>query len=387
MIGQKWESEIKILNDKKTGRKIKKLTSSFENVHFYFTENSFDNNNNEIYFYSTRGSNTSEKLVYNIIKMKLNTGEMTQLTEESEPILNQNITKTPDSGLFAYITGEKKVKIYNSKTGENYIIYQEKGNYILTNPSISPDKKYIGFCRNEDFKIIRGENYSGFKDMYYKTKDGRITLVYLDGSGYFDVYRDTHWVNHFQFSPVDSALGMFCHEGPWNLVTQRIWLIDFVSRQVRPCFRQKEEDSVGHEFFTREGLIFFDNRGPGHDGTITSDRTQAILTGTDIKHNSMVPYVGVIDSNDKIIKRIDMPYYCNHYHANPDNTRLVGDDIDDIVMIDISKETAKHEVLCAHNTSWRTYEAHCHPTWSWDGKKILYLSDEDGNKNLYLIEF
>ena len=55
-----WESEIKIYSDKKTGRKIKKLTANHENIHFYFTENSFDINNNEIFFYSTRGSD--EKL-------------------------------------------------------------------------------------------------------------------------------------------------------------------------------------------------------------------------------------------------------------------------------------------------------------------------------------
>ncbi len=110
-------------------------------------------------------------------------------------------------------------------------------------------------------------------------KDGRVTAAYTDGSGWFDVYKDTHQLGHFQFSPDDPTLGTFCHEGPWNLVTQRIWYLDFVSREAKPCFRQGEIDAIGHEFWTQDGLIFFDDRGPGHDGTITSDRTQAVVSG------------------------------------------------------------------------------------------------------------
>jgi oligogalacturonide lyase len=29
--------------------------------------------------------------------------------------------------------------------------------------------------------------------------------------------------------------------------------------------------------------------------------------------------------------------------------------------------------------------AHCHPTWSWDGSRILYASDYGGKVNLYLV--
>jgi oligogalacturonide lyase len=169
-------------------------------------------------------------------------------------------------------------------------------------------------------------------------------------------------------------------------VTQRIWLLDFSSREVWPCFRQDEQDSVGHEFWTRDGYIFFDNRGPGHDGTITSDRTQAVATNVQVNQNAMIPFVGLADRKGNVVKRIDMPFYCNHYHANPDNTVLVGDDVDDLVLIDISGKEAKLQVLCNHKTSWHTQSAHCHPTWSWDGKQILYASDCDGRVNLYLVK-
>ena len=64
---------------------------------------------------------------------------------------------------------------------------------------------------------------------------------------------------------------------------------------------------------------------------------------------------------------------------------LVGDDVDDLVLIDISGDEAKLELLCTHQTSWHTQDSHCHPTWSWDGERILFASDEGGRVNLYLV--
>jgi oligogalacturonide lyase len=260
-------------------------------------------------------------------------------------------------------------------------------NYGLGSPSIAPNRRTVAFCRNEKVDVPRGPNYSGFKESFYLIKDGRITVATLDGSsgGRFDVFKDTHWVGHFQFCPDDSTLGLFCHEGPWNLVTQRIWLLDFVAREVRPCFRQTEGDSVGHEFWTQDGLIFFENRGPGHDGTITSDRTQAVATDVPVNRNAMIPFVGLADRNGDVVRRIELPYYCNHYHANPDSTCLVGDDVDDLVQIDITGPQASPVVLCHHRTSWHTQSSHCHPTWSWDGSRILYASDAGGRVNLYMV--
>ena len=387
MISQTWASEIREFQDEKTGRTIRQLTACSNNVHLYFSENSFDAHRNEIIFRSDRGSGKNraphEDPLYNLFRMDLDSGEMVQLTDEAASV--GSVTKTPDSAIIVYTTGNR-IKKLDTESGEISTVYEEAGNYRVGAPSISANRRYIAFCRNEKVDVPRGPNYTGFKERYYLVKDGRITLAYLDGSGWFDVFKDTHQVGHFQFCPDDSTLATYCHEGPWHLVTQRIWLLDFVSREARPCFRQGEQDSVGHEFWTQDGYIFFDDRGPGHDGTITSDRTQAVATHVAVKQSEMIPFVGLADRDGNVVKRIDMPYYCNHYHANPDNTILVGDDVDDLVLIDISGQEARLEVLCNHRTSWHTQTSHCHPTWSWDGSRILYASDAGGRVNVYIVE-
>ena len=387
MIGQTWRSEICEFKDDKTGRAIRQLTATGNNVHLYFTENSFDVHRNEIVFVSDRASGEDkvphEDPRYNLFRMDLGSGEVVQLTDEAPGV--HNVTKTPDSRLIVYAVGQT-IKVLDTATGETITVYEETADYRVGAPSISTNRRYIAFCRNEKVDVPRGPNYTGFKESFYRIKDGRITLAYLDGSGWLDVFKDTHWLGHFQFCPDDPTLATFCHEGPWHLVAQRIWLLDFVSREAKPCFRQDEQDSVGHEFWTQDGYVFFDDRGPGHDGTITSSRTQAVATGVAVKESTMIPFVGLADRNGNVVRRIDLPYYCNHYHANPDNTVLVGDDVDDLVLIDISGEKATIEVLCSHKTSWHTQTAHCHPTWSWDGSRILYASDLGGRVNLYLVE-
>jgi oligogalacturonide lyase len=386
MIGQKWPSEIREFKDAKTGRTIRQLTAKGNNYHMYFTENSFDAHRNEIFFLSDRASGhdrkPQERPLYNLFRMNLDSGEIVQLTDEPMPV--GSVTKTPDSKIVVYRTG-KYLKRLDPATGTTTVLYKETGNYNVGSSSIARNRRFIAFSRNEDVNVMDGPNYTGFKDRFYLVKDGRITVAYLDGSGWFDVFKDTHQVGHFQFCPDDSTIGSYCHEGPWNLVTQRIWLLDFVARESHPCFRQNECDSVGHEFWTRDGYLFFDNRGPGHDGTITSDRTQAVAKDVQVNQNAMTPFVGLADRKGNVVKRIDMPFYSNHYHANPEHTTLVGDDVDNLVLIDISGKEAKLSLLCNHKTSWHTQTSHCHPTWSWDGSRILYASDFGGKINLYLV--
>jgi oligogalacturonide lyase len=56
VIGKTWKSEIREFKDQKTGRPIQQLTATGNNVHLYFTENSFIENKNEIIFRSDRAA-------------------------------------------------------------------------------------------------------------------------------------------------------------------------------------------------------------------------------------------------------------------------------------------------------------------------------------------
>ena len=86
MVGRTWRSELSERKDRRTGRTVTQLTSLGNNVHLYFTENSFDAHGNTIIFRSDRASGMQraphESPLYNLFRMDLDTGEILQLTDE-----------------------------------------------------------------------------------------------------------------------------------------------------------------------------------------------------------------------------------------------------------------------------------------------------------------
>jgi oligogalacturonide lyase len=98
------------------------------------------------------------------------------------------------------------------------------------------------------------------------------------------------------------------------------------------------------------------------------------------------PYIGFADKRGKVLRTVDMPFYLNHYHANNDNSILVGDDVEDLCLIDISTGSATLKTLCFHGTSWYGQSTHCHPTFDWEGRNVLYTSDLGGKHGLYIID-
>lgn len=388
MIGKIFPSEMRQYTDPKSGRTITQLTQTGLNDHMYFTDNSFDLDGQEIYFVSNRANKGN---FFNIFKMDLTTGQMVQLTDEPLGVQFTAFTKSPDSELIAYKTGNS-IKVLNTRTGKTTLIYTEKGMMSFGQIHISPDKTTIGFARNElvgperDGKVMDlAANYDGFFDKLFAIKDGRISTVYVDGSDFKDVYYDTHWLGHFQFSPDDSSIAMFCHEGPWNYVHQRIWVLDLNTGRPIPVFRQGPDDCVGHEYWTRSGDIVFDNRRAGHDGTISSNKTQVYAREEQMKEGQ-IPYFGFARRDGEVYRTIEMPFHCNHYHSNNDDSVFVGDGVEDLYLIRPKEEGATLEVLAEHNTTWKYHRSHCHPTFSWQGDSILYAADYDEEHgNLFLI--
>ncbi len=390
-VGEVRPSEMRTYIDKKSGREVVQLTQTGTNVHFYFTENSFNTGDKEIIYLHTDEHLSNTKAFMDLYSMNLETGESVRLTDFAQKFKTvRSFTKTKD-GRFVLFIGDGDLYRWERATDEYLLLFRAPVGCPLSNPSISYDEKYVLCYANQGGpwreKVTNGnENYSGFQENLFRLKKGYIFVVRMDGSGGDLVFEDTHRLGHTQWASDTNEYFAFCHEGPWNMVHQRIWIFNTVTRHVEACFRQYEDDCVGHEFWTQDGLMFFDNRGKGHDGTITSDRTQLIATDEDAE--GAEAWIGFADKECNILKKMDMPFYCNHYHCNGPHTLLVGDALDDILLIDISGEEATCEVLCEHNTSWRFQDTHCHPCFSWSDDQVLYASDRDaeGYPQLYIVK-
>ena len=364
-IGTQFASEMERYLDKKSGREVVQLTKSGSNWHMYFTDNSFTKGDKEI-IYMHSEQTLKEKVEHDVFRLDLESGVRTQLTDFSSQFKKTGCySKSPDSEYLVFV-GDGDLYSMNLHTGDIALLYRCPIGFLLGHPSISFDKRYVAVAACDIPNIKKNyvnENYNGFKEAFYGHKVSYLIIAKMDGTGGEVVFEDTHWMGHVQFAPDTNEYLTYCHEGPWNYVQQRIWMFNTITRHVKPCFAQEENDSIGHEFWTRDGLVFFDNRGKGHDGTITSDKTQAVTVSSDGPDD--IPWIGFADKACNLIRKMELPYYCNHYHANRDNTKLVADAVEDIVLIDIENDTPTIETLCEHNTSWRWQTVHCHRCWSW----------------------
>jgi oligogalacturonide lyase len=67
------------------------------------------------------------------------------------------------------------------------------------------------------------------------------------------IEHSTDWLNHFQFSPTDPTLLLYCHEGQWQRV-DRIWTIRTDGSQNQLIHKRiMEQECAGHEWWSADG--------------------------------------------------------------------------------------------------------------------------------------
>jgi hypothetical protein len=77
------------------------------------------------------------------------------------------------------------------------------------------------------------------------------------------IHKSTDWLNHLLFSPTDSSLILFCHEGPWHKV-DRIWTIRADARRSKRFHYAHDDDGdLGMSSGVRtEMTIWYDLQTP-----------------------------------------------------------------------------------------------------------------------------
>lgn len=174
-------------------------------------------------------------------------------------------------------------------------------------------------------------------------------------------------VRHCQFCPQDSNLILYAHEGNWEAMRARMWLVQADGANNRRVRDHDDGDyeAAGHEFwgntarrlyFTirREGRVFF----ACYD--VDEDREQTLFE-LDNEH-------GTITMDDRYI-------IC-------DSKRGQGE----MYMVRLADNRV--EVLCRQNMSWRPDRSMYHPhvTVSYRTNKAIFTTDGFGNPGVFLAD-
>jgi hypothetical protein len=135
----------------------------------------------------------------------------------------------------------------------------------MSNCSANGKRVYFGIWEDLSDKIrtdlLRG--YVGFKETFEARPLSKILEVAVDTGESRVVFEEKNWIGHVNTSPTQRNLLTFCHEGPWNLVDQRVWGLDVDTGEVWKIRPTSGEETGAVPAAAQDGLPDApDSRGP-----------------------------------------------------------------------------------------------------------------------------
>lgn len=371
--GRIWPGEWKGFKDPVSGVNIKQLTDhKGHSHHVYFTNSGWYDNDQKLLFGSDRENRT------NLFSIDLGSGEITQLTD-LEPVapphevgfLGLCVDPTGDVAYFVY---SRKVMALDLSTLEMRPLWEVPDGFLKSMMNCTADGKYICLGITEDLsdriRIDYGRGYVGFSETWEAHPLCRIMRIAAEGSGAEIVWEEKTWIGHVNTSPTRANLLTFCHEGPWDKVDNRMWVLDMDTQKTTKLRPRQENENVGHEYWLTDGeTIGFHGRWPDGNwilGKIRYDGTEHV--------------------------EFNVPVETGHMHSN-DFSMIVGDGwgfeyLGGCVLVwqyDGNKLKGPR-VLCQHRCSFNVQIVHVHPRFTTNGSQVLFTSDMSGYGNMYLAE-
>jgi oligogalacturonide lyase len=368
--GEVFAPEWVTIEDLHTGIAIRQLTNyKGHSHHLYFTNPGWYDGGRRLLFGSDRGNRT------NLFSIELASGEITQLTD-----LDQPPPPAETSFLFAslnrarpevYFWHGRDLVALQLETLEERRIYRAPDNFLTNMTNVTADGKYLCTGIYEDlsdrFKVDLLHGYVGFREYWAAMPRSQVIRVDVDTGQAEVVFEEIYWIGHVNTSPTLPNILTYCHEGPWQEVDNRIWGLDMSTGKTWKIRASSAGERVGHEYWMADGEQI------GYHGH-TSDNQ---------------PFYGSVRYDDT--GRIEAPFPADstHFHSN-DLGMIVGDGTRRAprLLLWRFRDGAFDgpRVVAHHRGSFQVQITHVHPRFSPDGRQILYVSDDSGYGNLYLVD-
>jgi len=365
--GEKVKYIFKEYKDKETQKTVIKLTPDEYLCHHPYFYNKMITNDNRFLIHANNRDGQR-----NIYKLDLYSGEVDQLTEGAM-IRDFSPMLTSDDRFLIFCRDKKIIKM-DMNTLEEEVIYETPPGWISGgNPGISSDDEYLVLVEMNEKDHIRGRgDWSTFEPQWAKKPHCRIIYIDIKQKLSKVAYEDEHcWLGHPQIRPGDNNAILFCHEGPGNRIDARLWMVNSDGTNLRCLKLQGHHELVTHEYWLKDGSkIAFVYRN-----SETGEET--------------IRYMDPDTMEEEVL--MECSTYC-HFISNHDNTKIVGDgqrpEKPYIYLVDVNGK--REEKLCIHGSSWKSYgntqDAHPHPTFSPDGKFVIFTSDMSGTPAIYKID-
>ena len=364
---QIFESERTTIEDRITGAKIHQLTDYMgHSVHPYFTEDGWYDNDSRMLFTSDR------ELARNLYSLHLESGEISRLTNFSAGDIDLKshmpVNKIKNESYFVHNNCLHAISLDTLEIRPLYIIPH---GFRFWGGMPTADGKYVVgglMALDKAGANMQGKGYIGFRERFESKPDCRIIRIDVTNRSVDEVWQEYCLVGHINPSTTLPNIITFCHEGPWPLVDNRIWMLDMnTGKAIKIRERRIPEEQIGHEYWLADGETI---AYQVHDNTGT--------------------WFGFSKYNGEILREAES---CKHPQLSPDHVHsltmdyVVGDSGRGIHAFQYNgKEYEKARLLCTHDSTFDFSAYHPHPRITNDGKHVIFNSMRSSYCNIYMID-
>jgi oligogalacturonide lyase len=365
--GRKWQSELIDGHDPVTGARVRQYTNYMgHSNHFYFTYPCWYDNERKMVIASDRENRT------NFFGVDLASGELVQLTDLDSAQGNigaQSMTKNPVRDEIFFNQG-RTVYALDLKTFERRPLFTPPTGYNLQTANATADGKYLitGYTQDlsSQFKIDLGNGYVGFQEMCEAHPHCVLVRISLETGKSEIIHEEKCWVGHLNTSTKLPNIMTFCHEGPWDLVDNRIWGLDLATGKTWKIRATVPGERVGHEYWMDDGEHI------GYHGYIAGNTIYGSIR---------------YDNTDLV--EAPFEFHSWHFHSfRLDYIAGDGDAQNPYILLWRMKDGRFEgpKALVWHRGSFHTQRSHVHPCFSSNGKQIVYTADPQGYNQVFIVD-
>ncbi len=370
---QRVGNEIQETKDPETGARVRRLTADgSDNVHIYFTSESFLNDGSDRLIFT---SNRSGKFQHHLLE--ISAGRLVQLTEGDE--VRPNMLCVDPGGRLFYFDGPE-LHALNLDGLEDRVIYRCPEGTRPSLPTCTADGRYAAFVYREDRAVSTetGRIYSTMAETYYQRPSCVIMRIDTESGAAVAAWGERAWISHTLIHPTRPELLVFCHEGG-SYVKQRMWTVDINQRRGRRAkllYVQRDGEFCVHEYFTRQGEVGFQY---------------------EVEREGRIEYYNCFIRPDGTwLRQFLLPgRRPGHMQSNTNNTLLVGDcgylgpdDRDGRYYMSLMTHAngRAHVRRLCRRVPGSTQHSHGHPVFSLDDRWVLYNSKIGDTHNVYMAD-
>jgi oligogalacturonide lyase len=362
--GKRYPAEHEMMKAEESGIEVIQLTTNpADDAKLYFTSTSFVPASHQLVFTSNRTG------AWNLFLLDLKTFEFVQLTDSESIERGIRATVCPATREAFYVDGTT-VKAVNLDTlAERTVVSAPSGYNVGAALSVTDKGDVLAFSITEAIKLTTTTSviYSDMDEHFAKRPWSAVMIGRTDGTGFREIARQKKWVSHTMVSPTDPDLVLYCHEGRWNQVEQRMWLVNADGANNRKLRTEEmPELRIGHEFWLPDG----------------------IRVGYQSTYPNAGKMIGIADTRDGKYQEYPTEFSDSHVQVTPDGRWYVGDGAAKAPFINLyelkdGKLRGRH--LFRHGSDFSKQNWHPHPSFSPDGGFVLFTGTRSGTGDIYLI--